>query len=116
MKHADISSSEKEAYQRNTPQAIAKIYSRPCAPMRRSLRGRDAALARSDAGIRSLDRKNGSAAVDEALSKFNAHRSRLSRVRQSLLRCLDRKNESTAAARPRKRLRLTRLSAAEHGA
>jgi len=57
MKHADVSSSEKEAYQRNTPQAIAKVYSRPCAPMRRSLRGRDAALARSDAGIRHLDRK-----------------------------------------------------------
>jgi len=35
--------------------------------MRRSLRGRDAALARSDAGIRRLDRKNESAAVDEAL-------------------------------------------------
>jgi len=67
MKHADVSSSEKEAYQRNTPQAIAKVYSRPCAPMRRSLRGRDAALARSDAGIRRLDRKNESAAVDEAL-------------------------------------------------
>jgi hypothetical protein len=45
MKHADVSSSEKEAYQRNTPQAIAKVYSQPCAPMRRSLRGRDAALA-----------------------------------------------------------------------
>src|SRR6476659_2228700 len=91
MKHADVSSSEKEAYQRNTPQAIAKVYSRPCAPMRRSLRGRNAALARSDAGIRRLDRKNESTAVDEALSKFNAHRSRLSRVRQSLVRCLDRK-------------------------
>jgi hypothetical protein len=49
--------SKKGAYQRNTPQAIAKVYSRPCAPMRRSLRGRDAALARSDPGIRGLDRK-----------------------------------------------------------
>jgi len=67
MKHADVSSSEKEAYQRNTPQAIAKVYSRPCAPMRRSLRGRDAALARSDAGIRRLDRKNESAAAAGAL-------------------------------------------------
>jgi hypothetical protein len=69
MKHADVSSSEKEAYQRNTPQAIAKVYSRPCAPMRRSLRGRDAALARSDAGIRRLDRKNESAAATRALRK-----------------------------------------------
>jgi hypothetical protein len=54
MKHADVSSSEKEAYQRNTLRAI------------------DAALARCGAGIRSLDRKNESAAVDEALPKFNA--------------------------------------------
>jgi hypothetical protein len=57
MKHADVSSSEKEAYQRNTPQAIAKVYSRPCAPMRCSLRGRDAPLARSDAGIRAWTEK-----------------------------------------------------------
>jgi hypothetical protein len=26
MKHDDVSSSEKEAYQPNTPQAIAKVY------------------------------------------------------------------------------------------
>jgi len=30
--------SEKEAYQRNTPQAMAKVYSQPCAPMRHSPR------------------------------------------------------------------------------
>jgi hypothetical protein len=76
MKHADVSSSEKEGYQRNTPQAIAKVYSRPCAPMRRSLRGRDAALARSDAGIRRLDRKNESAAVDEPVKGFASRGSR----------------------------------------